>query len=232
MRGIGAAGLIAEDQVNDMSVELRIAKFESDLGHVKKNMAQMATAVTALQAGLTVANEANMALKVDFVRATGEIRTEMAELRSEVKEGIADLRTGVKQDIADLRIELKQEIADLRIELKQDIANLQQDVDRKFVELRAEIDRKLTDLRTEITREIKDLGNRLTAAKQETHDNRIDLKQEIAVFRADLAGFKAMLSQFATKAELHAMETRIIKWFIGTAVTLTTLAFAIAKLVN
>jgi hypothetical protein len=48
-----------------------------------------------------------------------------------------------------------------------------------------------------------------------------------------------MASQMATKAdialirvEMAALETRLIKWFIGTAVTLAGLAFAAGKFVH
>lgn len=33
----------------------------------------------------------------------------------------------------------------------------------------------------------------------------------------------------ATKADLAALEARMLKWFIGTAITLTALVFAVTK---
>jgi hypothetical protein len=36
----------------------------------------------------------------------------------------------------------------------------------------------------------------------------------------------------ANTADIHALETRIIKWLIGTAFTVAALAFSIAKFVN
>lgn len=60
--------------------------------------------------------------------------------------------------------------------------------------------------------------------------------------KADLAALQAKLeaasANYATKADLLALEaklatfeTTIIKWFIGTAVTLSGLSFAAAKLI-
>ena len=65
-------------------------------------------------------------------------------------------------------------------------------------------------------------------------------KEDLAAVERDVAVIR---SNYATKADLLALEARlevklatfettIIKWFIGTAVTLTGLAFAAAKLIN
>ncbi len=49
--------------------------------------------------------------------------------------------------------------------------------------------------------------------------------------RSDVQEIKSALPHFATRAELRGVETRIIKWFIGTAITLTALVFSIARFV-
>ena len=51
MRRNQAAQLAPNDQVNEVNVESRIARFESDLGHLKKDVAQIAESVVNLQEG-------------------------------------------------------------------------------------------------------------------------------------------------------------------------------------
>lgn len=172
-----ASQRIIEDQVNDVSIEARIARFESDLGHVKKDVAQMAQTLTALQAGLTAANEATMALKIDLVKTAND-------LRAEFKQGFSELRAEVKQEIDKLRTEVKQDIS----AVKQDVAALKQEVSA--------------------------------------------VKQDISAIREDIAGLKANQTQFATKADLATMETRILKWIIASVASTGTLAFSIAKFVS
>lgn len=51
------------------------------------------------------------------------------------------------------------------------------------------------------------------------------VKERLARIEARLDVIEATMS---TKADLAALETRLIKWFVGTAVTLTTLVASIA----
>jgi archaellum component FlaC len=138
--------------VDDVSMEARLAKFESDMGHMKKDVARIAEDMSALRAGLNAANDAVGSLKTELAKTSGELRTDIAGVRSELKSEIAGARSG--------------------------------------------------------------------------------LKEEIGKVREDVSAIKATLPQFATKSDLSAMETRIIKWFIFTAVAIGTLAFSIAKLVS
>jgi tetrahydromethanopterin S-methyltransferase subunit B len=51
-----------------------------------------------------------------------------------------------------------------------------------------------------------------------------------------LARIETRLDETATKADLYALETRLVKWFVGTAIALSagvsTIVFAIAKLIH
>lgn len=51
--------------------------------------------------------------------------------------------------------------------------------------------------------------------------------------KADLAQLaekiEQMASQMATKADLAVLEARMLKWFIGTSITLTALVFAVTR---
>lgn len=57
--------------------------------------------------------------------------------------------------------------------------------------------------------------------------------------RVDLSAIKATLPHLATKAEvngvrsdIHAFETRIIRWIVGTFIAAVSVAFTVAKFVN
>lgn len=72
------------------------------------------------------------------------------------------------------------------------------------------------------------------------------VETSVAEIRADVSAIKAILPHLASKADvadmkadiaavrgdIHALETRIIKWIIGTVMTSAALAFAIAKFVS
>lgn len=54
------------------------------------------------------------------------------------------------------------------------------------------------------------------------------VKERLARIEARLDVIEATLLTMATKADLSALETRMIKWFVGTAFTLTTIVASIA----
>jgi hypothetical protein len=66
-----------------------------------------------------------------------------------------------------------------------------------------------------------------------------NVEAAVSDIKADVSGISATASHLATKAELttlgaqvSAMESRLIHWFVGTAMALTALAYVIAKAVN
>jgi hypothetical protein len=68
-----------------------------------------------------------------------------------------------------------------------------------------------------------------------TIDVRLSCIEATLATRANLE-FQATLSTIATKADLAKLESTMLKWFVGTALTLpiitSGIAFAIAKLVH
>jgi hypothetical protein len=73
---------IPNDQVPEMTVESRIARFESDLGHVKKDVAQISENVGKLQEGLAAANRATADLRTDLAVAKGELGKEISAINA------------------------------------------------------------------------------------------------------------------------------------------------------
>jgi len=68
-----------------------------------------------------------------------------------------------------------------------------------------------------------------------TIDVRLSRIEATLAARADLE-FQAILSTIATKADLAKLKSTMLKWFVGTALTLTIataiIAFTIAKLMH
>jgi len=58
------------------------------------------------------------------------------------------------------------------------------------------------------------------------------LESTMTDVRERLARIETRLDQTTTKEDAAKMETSIIKWFVGTAVVLATLAFAAAALIR
>jgi hypothetical protein len=50
--------------------------------------------------------------------------------------------------------------------------------------------------------------------------------------KEEVGAIAATIPHLATKAQLQAMETNIIRWFVGTALAIGALAFAIARFVE
>ena len=57
-----------------------------------------------------------------------------------------------------------------------------------------------------------------------------DLKAEVGSVRTEIADVRTAIAE--VRIELASMETKIIKWFIATGITVGGLAFTIAKFVH
>lgn len=63
---------------------------------------------------------------------------------------------------------------------------------------------------------------RLESVAETTSEHLAVIEQDVAVIRPN----------YATKADIAASEATLLKWMIGTAITLASLAFAAAKVIN
>lgn len=58
-----------------------------------------------------------------------------------------------------------------------------------------------------------------------------ELQKEAKTLREDVSAIKAILPHMATTADLHKIETTMVRWFVYTALGAGSLAFGVAKLV-
>jgi hypothetical protein len=56
-----------------------------------------------------------------------------------------------------------------------------------------------------------------------------EVRTQVVDVRVQVSAILAMTPHFATKADLHAQESRLIKWIIGTGLASAALATAIAS---
>src|SRR5581483_2494844 len=104
-------------------------------------------------------------------------------------------------------------------------------------ELKTEMVKSMSELRSEMTEGFSELRSEMAASDSALRSEITGLRSEMATSVSDLKSenksIAAIIPHLLTAASLAAAETRIIKWFIGTAASLTalvsTLAFTIAK---
>ena len=89
---------------------------------------------------------------------------------------------------------------------------------------------KLEGFMVEMRGELRTIDVRLS--RIETILPTFATKVDLEAAKADLASVKAIIPTLATKADLAMLESTLLKWFIGTALTLAGIAFVIARFVH
>ena len=150
---------------------------------------------------------------VAHINKTLNVQTEgIRELRGEMK-AANDAIAGLRKDGA----ELKGEVSTLRAETNGGFVAMRAEMNGGFAAVRAE----MGELRAELKGEIAELRAEMSA-------QRAELKGEIGELRAEVKGeIGALRSE--THALVHSLETKMIKWTIGTVITVGSLGFSIAK---
>lgn len=66
-----------------------------------------------------------------------------------------------------------------------------------------------------------------------------NVESQLKVLNTEVSAIKATLPHLATKAEIHAvradinaLEAKMIRWIVGTTIAMASVAFTIAKFVN
>ena len=117
-------------------------------------------------------------------------------------------------------------VVDLKTQVAFIAANMPHLATAKSVsDLRTEMKESLFELRTDLMASISEV-------KSELGDFKSEVKSEFGEVKSEISRIAAIIPHLATAASVSALETRMIKWFVGTAITLTALAFSIAKFVH
>jgi hypothetical protein len=87
------------------------------------------------------------------------------------------------------------------------------------------IEKALPDIRDRLSR----VETKLDGIKEQMV-TKADLIATRADFREDTSGLRLEISNFRT--DMQSMETRVLKWFVGTAGVLSAIAFGVARLVH
>jgi chromosome segregation ATPase len=106
-----ATKAIYSEEIEEVHMDERVGKLQSDVEHVRASITRIDGDVHEIRGDLKV-----LAGKVaELTIGQEKLRTEMANLRGEFKADIADLRAEVKAEIADLRNALDKLKASQRI---------------------------------------------------------------------------------------------------------------------
>jgi hypothetical protein len=62
--------------------------------------------------------------------------------------------------------------------------------------------------------------------------NMDEILKRLGLLEVSMAEMRGTMPHLATKADLSAMETRLIKWLVGATLSSATLAYSVAKLVH
>jgi phage-related minor tail protein len=101
-------------------------------------------------------------------------------------------------------------------------------VDRKLDSLATSVDRKLDSLATSVDRKLNLLGTSVDKLDSMATVN----KQDISDLKERVIRVEATLSHVAFKSDLIALAATMIKWVVGTGITLAGVTLAAAKFVN
>ncbi|ATD60579.1 hypothetical protein CNX70_10635 [Janthinobacterium svalbardensis] len=162
----------------------------------------------------------------------GMKRTEDCTMDEQVNPLAKDL-AGVKLDVADLKVDvacikvdvagLKTDVAGLKVDvagLKVDVAGLKTDV----AGIKVDVDGLKTDV---------------AGLKVDVADLKVDvagLKTDVTVLKTDVSNLKLDLavvrSNYATKSDVAEAKSAVILSCVGTMIALSTVAFAVARLVH
>jgi len=151
----------------------------------------------------------------DVMRRLDRVETSVVDLRTEVgglREEVGNLRTEVAVITTQIPyLATAASVAELKTEMVKSISELRSEMTKGFSQLRSEMTEGFSQLRSEMAASVSEL-------------------------KSENKSIAATIPHLATAASVAAAETRIIKWFLGTAASLTalvsTLAFTIAKFVH
>src|SRR5581483_1005656 len=166
----------------------------------------------------------------DVLRRLDRVETSVVELRAEVGE--------VREQVGVIAAKIPYlataaSVAELKTEMVKSMSELRSEMTEGFSELRSEMAASDSKLRSEMTGLRSEMAASDSALRSEITGLRSEMATSVSDLKSENKSIAAIIPHLLTAASLAAAETRIIKWFIGTAASLTalvsTLAFTIAK---
>ena len=203
-----ASLVFIEDQVKEIPMEARIARIESDVSYIKENIGNIHLDVRDLRGDMKAANESIAELKTAVVGLNGSVDAKINALSGSVDAKF----NGLSGAIATLDAKVDAKLNEVR----GSISTLDAKVDAKINGLSGAI----STLDAKVDAKINGLSGAIS-----TLDAKVDAK---------INGLSGAISTLDAKVDArnNALETKIIKWIIGTVLASATLAFSIAKFVN
>ena len=128
------------------------------------------------------------------------------------KAGLAEVQT----QIANLDKRLSTEIAEMRAELAEMRAEQRAELAEMRAEQRAELAETRAEQRTEIAAVRSEIAEMRAEQRTEIAETRAEQRTEIAAIRTEIAN----------------LETRLIRWMVGTVITTATLTVGILRLLG
>jgi chromosome segregation ATPase len=216
---MNAAQNLIDDQITGTTpMEARIARLESDVEHIKDVLGDIKLDVRGMQGELKAANDSIAALQ----KEVGVISATLPHLAT-------------KADLREVEGALNAQTKSVEGALNAQIKSVEGALNAQIKSVEGALNTKIHSVEGALKAEIRSVEGALNA---KIHSFEGSLKAEVrsveGALNAKINSVEgALTSQIkSVEGKISAMEARIIKWFIFTALGIGSLAFSIARFIR